>query len=220
VGGAAAVNRLPGHLADQSLPSGAPEPVADVDWALAGRNVRRAGGDPDRFAAGIADALRAAGGTDDVVALAGIAAWRSGALAYREDALARIATLEGAGRAGAAAALGLEPGELDAFTERQLTDRFWWPGRAAASGYVCAVGGFAGLGGTWVAPPVSGMTLSAAGAFAIRAGEEWWRLDADVWGSQLSRLDAEPAEPGPTGPASIVCLPDSYLAWVHVRDAA
>ncbi|KAA9145063.1 potassium transporter Kef [Microbacterium lushaniae] len=220
MGGAPEVNRLPGHLADQSLPSGAPEPVAGVDWTVAERNVRRAGGDPARFAACIAGALRAAGGTDDLVALAGIAAWRSGALAYRDDALARIGTLGAGGREGAAAALGLEPGELDEFAERQMTDRFWWPGRASASGYVCAVGGFAGLGGAWVAPPVSGVALSTPGAFAIRAGDEWWRLDADVWGSQLSWLDAEPDDVAQAGSASIVCLPDSYLAWVHVRGAA
>jgi len=189
-----------------------------VDWTNAARTVHRAGGDPHLFGSGIARALRAAGGTEDIVALAGIAAWRAGALPYRDRALADIAKLGSSGRAGAAAALGLDPGELDVFAQHQIDDRFWWPGRWAASGYVCAVGGFVGLGGVWMLPPDSGTALSAPGAFAVLVGDEWWRLDADVWGSRLSRLDAEPDDVAPGGSTTIVCRQDSYLAWVHARD--
>ncbi|MCR2783741.1 MULTISPECIES: potassium transporter Kef [unclassified Microbacterium] len=216
--------QVPGHLADRGSPIGEPEPVAGLDWAVAKRSVQRAGGRPDRFTGAMAAAQRAAGGPDDTALLAGIAgiaAWRAGALAYRQDALARIDALASdAARRAAAAALDLDMSGLAEFAKRQRTDRFWWPGRAALDGYVCAVGGFAGLGGAWVAPADAWYPLGEPGAFAIRTGDRWWRLDADVWGSRLLPLDAQPQERGPDQAASIVCLPDTYLAWVHVEDAA
>lgn len=213
--------RRPGHLANTAPASGTPESVDGLDLALAARNVVRAGGSAGRFAAAFAAAQRAAAGDVDLVVLAGISAWRAGALAYRDDALAHVEREGGAdaARPAVAAALGMREADLDAFVERQRADRFWWPGREAQRGYVCAVGGFAGLGGAWVAPPAEGLALADPGAFAVRTGTQWWRLDADVWGSRLTALTDEP-EPGPAGAASLVCFAESYLAWVHVQDAA
>ncbi|WP_022880086.1 hypothetical protein [Microbacterium sp. B19] len=53
------------------------------------------------------------------------------------------------------------------------------------------------------------------------SGPAPWRIDADVWGSRLTPLRAvdEPEE-GLGGLASLVTFPDSYLAWIHVADAA
>ncbi|MFJ6678657.1 potassium transporter Kef [Microbacterium sp. NPDC091382] len=192
--------------------------VEGVDVDLAARNTAAAGGDPARFAASLAAGFAAASDVD-VVDLAGVAAWRAGALAFRADALQRLARLSQTHPDAAAAALALDSADLGRFLEAQHDDRFWWPGREASRGYVCAVGGFVGLGGAWIEPPVEAVALADAGAFGIRTGEQWWRLDADVWGSRLRPLDDAP-EAASGGAASIVSFPDSYLAWVHVRDAA
>lgn len=215
--------RRPGHLANRDVPaSGAPEPMPGLDLALAARNVRAAGGDAGRFGASLAAAQQQDAAPEHAVALAGVAAWRSGALGLRGDALARLDLLRSdvAGRRAAAAALFLAEDALDDFAERQRADRFWWPGRAETRGYVCAVGGFRGLGGAWTSPPDAGHALGDDSVFAVRAGADWWRLDADVWGARLVRLDAQPRAAAAVSAASIVCLEDSYLAWVHVRDAA
>ena len=213
---------MPGHLANAVAPGGTPPPLEGLDLGLAAANVRRAGGDPSRFAGSLAAALREepAPPAERARSLAAIAAWRAGALAYRDDALDRLDALLGDGSGpAAAAALGMAPSDARSFAVTQRIDRFWWPGRAAERGYVCAVGGFAGLGGAWTAPPAEGFVLTEPGAFAIRAGDEWWRLDADVWGSRLVRLDDDPGPPASASSSSIVCPADSYLAWVHVTDA-
>lgn len=212
--------RRPGHLANTHPAAGAPASIPGLDLALAARNVRAAGGDPGRFAASLAAAQRVDAAPEHAMALAGIAAWRAGALAFREDALARTDVLlaESGGRRAVCAALGIGDDEIVAFAERQRVDRFWWPGRTANRGYVCAVGGFAGLGGVWVAPPEHGHALAEPGAFAIRAGDEWWRLDADVWGSRLVRMDSEPGHAASDSSSSIVCPAPSYVAWVHAED--
>lgn len=213
--------RRPGHLADTEPPTGVPTDVAGLDLERAGRNVEAAGGSAERFrhalAAGQA-ALPAGASTDLVVTLAGIAGWRAGVLGLRGDALAHLADVP---PAAAAAALGIPETELDAFAERQRVDRFWWPGRAAARGYVCAVGGFAGLGGAWTAPPVDARPLDDDGSFAVRTGERWWRVDADVWGSRLVALDREPRPGLGAGvTASLLTFAESYLAWVYVPEPA
>ena len=214
--------KLPGHLANAAPAAGAPAPIAGLDLTVAARNVRAAGGDPGRFAASLAAGQRADASSEHAIALAGIAAWRAGALALRDDALARTDVLraEPDGRRAVAAVLGLGDDAIDEFVERQRADRFWWPGRTANRGYVCAVGGFSGLGGAWVVPPQGGYALAEPGAFAILSGDEWWRLDADVWGSRLVRVDDEPGAEASRSSASIVCLADSYVAWVRVEDAA
>jgi hypothetical protein len=213
------VIRRPGHLANGAPSSGAPAPIAGLDLALAARNVASAGGDAGRFGAALAAAQRAGFDDADGLAVVGVAGWRAGVLALRDDALRHLDELVGRRPAVAAAALGLAESDLPAFLERQRSDRFWWPDRAAANGYVCAIGGFTGLGGAWVAPPAEARPLAADGAFAVRTHEQWWRLDADVWGSRLVQLDAEPAAAAPAA-ASVVVFADSYLAWVHVREAA
>ncbi|WP_243695380.1 potassium transporter Kef [Agromyces protaetiae] len=235
--------RRPGHLANawpvvadvaaalarvRAL-STAPDDSSDasLDLSLAAANVGRAGGDGGRFAsaldAGVQVATDTSGPIDrarllDLVALAG---WRSGVLRLRDDALARLDMLRRSpARVGAAAVLGLEASDLDAFADRQRTDRFWWPGRARQRGYVASFGGFLGLDGPWQAPPDEWRALDVPGAFAVHAGDGWWRLDADVWGSALVRLASEPEASGALDPnVQIVCRPDSYLAWIHVRDA-
>jgi hypothetical protein len=125
-------------------------------------------------------------------------------------------------RAAASAVLGIDGVELEVFVARQVRgDRFWWSGREAANGYVCAVGGFAGFGDAWTVVPDSWMPLPDPGAYAIRAGD-WWRVDVDVWGHRTERLAAEPT----AGPAEwavgtqLVLRADTYLAWLHVADGA
>lgn len=238
---------LPRHVANEPL---ADVPLAEVlpaverrDLAAVAANVSRHGGDPRRFAVSMAAALAADAVVRDdadlLRAVIAVSAWRAGALALRDDALARLEVLSnGAGtQAVAAAALGLDPDIVPEFVSRQGTDRFWWPGRARFTGYVCAVGGFAGLGGVWVEPPSDGHAVLAPGGvppngtpvplvdtsgpavFAVRSGDTWWRIDADVWGSRLSR--AEGGVTGlrqTTGRVSVVTRPDTYLAWIHVRD--
>jgi hypothetical protein len=222
--------RMPRHLADDLLDGDdagvAPLTIDGWDLAAFAEGVRRTGGDPDRFARRIAAAHEAAPQLatepDLVRTVIALAAWRSGAQALRNEALGRLAALpEGAyPQDAAAAALALPADALAEFAAQQRADRFWWPGRAEWNGYVCAVGGFAGLGGAWVEPPTDGRVLdSGQTVFAVRSGETWWRIDADVWGSRLTRLVSEPGPPV-SSPATIVTRPDSYLAWLHVRDAA
>lgn len=215
--------RRPGHLADRTAPVGTPEPADGVDLDLVIRNVEAAGGSPHRFRSSFGAGQAASRGRDvlDPVDLAGIAGWRAGVLGLREDALSRIAAALAVPAAAdaVAAALGLATADLDAFVEHQRADRFWWPGRADARGYVCAVGGFAGLGGSWTIVPSDGHPLDTDGAFAVRTGERWWRIDADVWGSRLTPLRAvEEPSAGAAGAASVVTFVDSYLAWVHVAE--
>lgn len=235
----------PRHLADDAAEEGvvALPRVDGFDLDLVAKNVARLGGDPRRFARRLS-AARAAGasGPDLFRSAIAVAAWRAGVLAMRDDALGRVAELVGRrdSREIAGAALGLAPETLPDFVARQATDRFWWPDRERWNGYVCAVGGFAGLGGTWIEPPASGRALhpvdprrsagppaavvSASGpsAFAVRTGDTWWRVDADVWGSTVTRTGDAPAPSAAvhTSRVSLVTRPDSYLAWVHVRESA
>ena len=217
--------RGPGHLANAASAADAPAslPVLPgLDLALAATNVVHSGGDPARFATSLNAALRLLPAGQDPTPYVVLAAWRSGALAYRQAALGHVDELLGGGpsdAAAAAASLGLQVADTERVAAAQRTDRFWWPGRVANHGYVCAVGGFVGIGGAWIAPPHSGIALDEPGAFAILTGQEWWRLDADAWGHRLVPLPGEP----PTAfasPVSIVCRQDSYLAWVHVAEAS
>lgn len=214
----------PGHLADAARETRALPTIDGLDLTVAATNVRRDGGDPATFATALAAALDTdpRAGVERVVAFAAVSAWRAGALAYREEALRRIDNLVASGRGEQVARLlGLATAsEVSVFVKEQHADRFWWPGRRDARGYVCAVGGFAGLGGTWTAPPTEAYALPEPGAFAIRTADQWWRLDADVWGSRLAPMDLR-AKPAPSATATtIVVTEDSYLAWVHVQEAA
>lgn len=210
---------------------------ADIDAVTA--RVAAAGGDTAMFHAALAASARAvgtvtAGGAgsgsggsarepvaDRVADLVAVAAWRSGAVPLRDDALARLRRLaaDPAGRQVAAAALALDDAGLDEFVARQSADRFWFPGRAALRGYVLSTGGFRGLGGVWIRPPEEAVPLAEAGAFAIRSDDQWWRLDCDVFGSRLRLQTARP-DAGPSGSARIILPPASHLAWVYVAGDA
>ncbi|WP_247956741.1 potassium transporter Kef [Microbacterium galbinum] len=218
---------------DSFPPASPPDLTAGgLDIAAAIEGVRRAHGEVGLFvralAAGLAEDADAAADRERALDLVAIAAWRSGALALRDDALTRLERIEPADeRRAAAATLGIGIDLLEAFLRRQRTDRFWWPGRADERGYVLATGGFRGVGGAWIRPPDRVVRLADAGAFAILVAGEWWRLDADVWGARLTASvepEAAASDPAASAPAddgvSVVIGPDTHLAWVHVRDAA
>ncbi len=216
--------RMPGHRANplrqprtevSEIPA-----VEGLDLVLAAENVRRQGGDPTRFAsalsAGFAEGVPSE--RTDVFALVSLAGWRAGALTLREDALVRAETIiEPAVRSAATRVLDIRS-DLHSFLQKQSTDRYWWPDRAKYNGIVCAIGGFAGVGGSWIAPPTEALPLAEAGAFGIRTDDEWWRADLDVWGVRLVRLSAPPTEdPDAAGSVSIILEENSYLAVLHVE---
>lgn len=222
------MNRLPVQLANIAAPftpADLPDlSAAGLDAALAAASVRAAHGDAVLFAhalaAGVATDPAAATERERALALVAIAAWRSGALALRADALRRLDAVDTApGLTAAAATLGLELDVLEEFRRRQRTDRYWWPGRAEQRGYVLAVGGFRGIGGAWIRPPERVERLADDGAFALLVSDTWWRLDSDVWGARLSSLPEEPSpSPARDDGVSVVIGPDTHLAWVHVRE--
>lgn len=223
---------VPRVLADESCPLVDAPPAQFPALERVQRNVAAGGAHEDLFLRALAAgaAVNSSGeNTDDgmldvgVLDVAALAAWRAGLLAIREDALARLRRMLESGRQSVAAAtLGLPADALREFTDRQREDRFWWPGRAARRGYVLAFGGFSGLGGAWVAPASEWRTLDErAGAFAVCAADEWWRLDADLWGGALRRMDAPTASDlGASGNATVVISPRTHLAWLHLREAA
>jgi hypothetical protein len=197
-------------------------------------NVRAHGADPDRFAERLGAGL--ASGQGDQLDLIAIAAWRAGALGIRSDALQRVGRIADAGglKADAAAAtLGIAPGDLKEFVRAQETNRWWRPGAASVKGYVAAVGGFEGFGGSWIAPPSRAVALEEDGAFAIEAAGRWWRLDADVWCTRLVPEDSPPVawKHLPIVPdaqmvvhswvkgvtVSLVQPGPTYLLWIHVE---
>lgn len=222
------MNRVPVQLANAPAPfppAQLPDlSAAGLDTALASASVRGAHGDPLLFAralaAGVEQDPAAATDRDRALDLVAIAAWRSGALGLRDDALARLGHLDTPEqRLAAAATLGVGVDVLDEFRRRQQTDRFWWPGRVDQRGYVLAVGGFRGIGGAWIRPPERVETLAGAGAFALLVAGSWWRLDSDVWGARLSVLSEAPSTVRSRDDGvSIVIGPDTHLAWVHVRE--
>ena len=106
--------------------------AAGLDTALASTSVRAAHGTPLLFAralaAGLAQDPAAATDRDRALDLVSVAAWRSGALGLRVDALDRLEHLDTPEqRLAAAATLGLGVDVLDEFCRRQRKDRFWWP---------------------------------------------------------------------------------------------
>lgn len=222
------INR-PGMLANRTPFPSAELPdlsSAGLDATVAAASVERAGGARMLFAGALAAGLGAHPAAHDdregLLGLVAIAAWRSGALALRDDALARLRGATGAGRRrGAAAALGIAVDVLDEFLRRQQDDRFWWPEREDNRGYVLAAGGFRGVGGTWIRPPERGIRLAGDGAFAFLVAAEWWRLDCDVWSARLTPL-RDPPTPAddPADGVALVFGEGSHLAWVRVQDPA
>jgi hypothetical protein len=184
--------------------------VSSADLEATVDRVTTWGGDAALYRHFLAAALGAEVEPSSVRALGAIAGWRSGVLDLRVDALARATSLA-AGGAGAAvaAALGLPVGRLDAFLSRQAVDPFAWPG---AGTLVATVGGFAGLGGRWTAPPEDPVAVGDA-EFAVRSGLDWWLVTVDVFGSRTTRLETAPPA-GASAHARITTTPDSYLASI------
>lgn len=221
---------MPGRLANAAamVQETAPDlTAAGLDVAAAAETVRRSHGDVALFervlSAGIEADATAGEDRQCALDLVAWAAWRSGVLALRDDALRRLAAVSTESqRAAAVAVLRISREHFDEFRTRQAHDRYWWPGRSNANGYVLSVGGFRGFGGAWIRPPERVKRLSEAGAYGILVADEWWRLDSDVWGARLTLLGTEaPASREPTvhdDGATIVISDDTHLAWLHVRD--
>lgn len=149
---------------------------------------------------------------DTARSLGAVAGWRSGVLDLRADALTRLrALLDGGEPAAAAAALELDVADLAAFSAAQSQNPFAWPTTDAA---IATVGGFAGLGGRWVAPPTQITPLGDA-AFAVTCGDETWFVEADVFGARLSRRDERPGAAVPSAYATATVSLDSYLVTLE-----
>lgn len=235
--------RGPGHAVNDGLPqhTAVVSPVRDFDIALSIRNVESWGGDPalyQRFLSLALAADEAHGGTDGprphaVLTLAALAAWRSGALDLRADALARLGEAVGSGsipRPALASALGLAPSELDDFIVAQAESPFGWPARGDGDVVVARVGGFRGLGGPWTAPPLRGGPGEHEGRFVITLTDgERWQLDADIFGTALTRMSPEAAGTAASGaserpvasgawPTHLAVFDTSYLAWLVLEN--
>jgi hypothetical protein len=231
------VIRRPGHSVNASvrresvsLPS-----VAGLDLELAVANVARWGGDPQLFGSFLGAGL-AGNRSDSIEAvqdLAAVAAWRAGVIGLRTDALRAVSSGLDAGLADAVGAtLGMPGTDVAGFVEGQRTDRFFWPawqnlGRA----YLLArIGGFAGLGGPWLAHP-GDVIATGEGQWLVEVGEELWEIDADLFGHSVSPADDPDAGDPPstastastagtagTAGVRVVSVPTSYLLEV-VREA-
>lgn len=192
--------------------------VPGMNLTLSVDNVARFGGEPRRYAWALTAALAADPGLaqsrDRMLAVASVAAWRSGVLGIRTDALAWLPQLR---PDVGSAILGLPADALWAFGSGQAVDRFYWPLRAGDSTQPFArLGGFVGLGGPWEFPPTQPV-MEAPGRWTVEVGAARWRLEADLFGHAL----------GPVGPAvppssaaqervtaQLVVRPTSFLADV------
>jgi hypothetical protein len=220
--------------------------VPDFDIELSVRNVESWGGDRElyqRFLSLALDAVDAADGTGGplpqaVRGLAALAAWRSGVIDLRQDALARLAEALERGsipRQALAAALGLASADLDGFARAQAESPFGWPARGDDDVVIARVGGFRGLGGPWTAPPLSAENADREGRFVITLTDgELWQLDADIFGTALTRIpereehatahataaDAVDST-GASGrwPTRVAVFDTSYLAWLLLEKA-
>ena len=207
----------PGHLVNHGLAvtvTPAP-PFPAGDLAVATANVATWGGHPALFTHFLTAGLAAAGlEPQSARKLAAVAGWRSGVLGLRREALAGLPQLPAD---AAAAVLGFPPGSVAEFCELQQLDPYWWPGRRGF-GQVLRAGGFAGLGGPWLAPPVQAGSGGLPGRWVVLAGDRWWQLDADVFGARLLDLDEAPRCGADTDPAGvrISVRPDSYLVRLDV----
>jgi len=201
------VTQRPRHVVNESLLLiDEPLPATAVDLALSATRIQERHGDAAgaryRHFIGRALAAQPRAGRDDVLTLAALAAWRSGALAFRTDALRRLDLALAGGSTGlsaVAAALGLGEDGVAPFAQLQRNSRFGWPGLHAPGELLAVIGGFRGLYGPWLAPPVAALAGDRPGTFLIRTGRtgaaaEEWQLTADVFGHTLVRLPAEEPE--------------------------
>ncbi|WP_374946092.1 hypothetical protein [Agreia sp.] len=231
--------RGPGHAVNDSLPQAAVSApvVRDFDIELSIDNVKSWGGDRElyqRFLSLALTADEATGVTDGplphaVLGLAALAAWRSGALDLRSDALGRLDEALASGsiaRPALASALGLAPSELDDFARAQAQSPFGWPARGDGDVVIARVGGFRGLGGPWTAPPLRGEPGDHDGRFVITLADgERWQLDADIFGTMLTRISSEPTDvrgdvvASGAWPTRLAVFDTSYLAWLVLEQA-
>jgi hypothetical protein len=117
---------------------------------------------------------------DTVLAAGQVAAWRAGMAGYRRTALAVARRLDGA---VVEAALGLPVDQLP----RLIADP-WFDPSAPGQRVPVRVGGFRGLGGTFVRPPVlEPMPDVDTGAVVATDGEDRWLVVADAFGSVVVR---------------------------------
>lgn len=248
--------RRAGHVVNDTLgpPGDSPLPVLKgFDTALASDNVISWGGDAELYRRFFATSIaldRSESSTEQplphtVLTLASLAAWRSGVLDLRQDALGRLSEALESGSVTAsvlASALGLQAGELPDFVSYQAESPFGWLARGSGDVVIARVGGFRGLGGPWTAPPARAEATSADGEFLITLSDgELWRLEADIFGTRLSRADdrreqasEHAADPGPAGttpppavpaasgawPTRLAVFDTSYLAWLVLGQAA
>lgn len=218
--------RRPGHSVNASVarrPGGLPA-VTGLDLELAEANVARWGGDTGLFRTSLAAAL-SSGPQPEAAAiqdLAAVAAWRAGVIGLRKDALRAVSSCLDAGLVDAVGAtLGMPGTDVAGFVEGQRTDRFFWPAwQQLGRAYLIArIGGFAGLGGPWLAHP-GDVIAAGEGRWLVEVGEELWAVDADLFGHSVSLAGDDPADTGDTGTAGVraVSVPTSYLLEV-VREA-
>jgi hypothetical protein len=221
------------------------EPLPDnlgVDLALSADRIEGrhgvAAGARYRHFIGRALAAQPAAGRDDLLTLAALAAWRSGALAFRSDALRRLDLALAASSPtlpALAAALGLGEGGVAPFAELQARSRFGWPGRNAPGEILAVIGGFRGLFGPWLAPPVTVLAGDQAGTFLIRTGTgsagsaaassaaavaEDWLLTVDVFGHTLVRLAAEEGDLVDAADSAEAAARWAAARWAAARWAA
>jgi hypothetical protein len=201
------VTQRPRHLVNESLElTDETLPATTVDLALSATRIQERHGDAAgaRYRHFIGRAVAAAphADRDDLLTLAALAAWRSGAIAFRTDALTRLDRSLAAGRTGLpalAAALGLGENGVAPFAALQRNSRFGWPGLHAPGELLAVIGGFRGLYGPWRAPPVAALAGERPGTFLIRTGSVAasagdWLLTMDVFGHTLVRLAVEETE--------------------------
>ncbi|MEV0668775.1 hypothetical protein [Mycobacterium sp. NPDC050441] len=195
------------HQVNLDLPAPADLPSAPgLDLALSADNVARFGGDPRRYRHALSGISAA---PDAMFSVAAVAAWRSGVLGIRDDALSRLQLLP---IDLAASVLGLPVDAVVPFTDGQAVDRFYWPLRRPGQ-LIARIGGFTGLGGRWDRPPTD-PTPCGPGGWTVHVGAQRWQIDADVFGHVIS--DAPAAGPQADGPgtAQLVVRPTSYLAEI------
>lgn len=222
------MTRRPLHLVNESLVlTDEALPETAVDLALSATRIQdrhgATAGARYRHFVGRALAALPGAGRDDLLTLAALAAWRSGALAFRADALRRLDLALAADDAhlpALAAALGLGEGGVAPFAQLQRSSRFGWPGLHSPGALLAVIGGFRGLFGPWLAPPVAVLAGDRPGTFLIRTaadaaavpGEEWL-LTADIFGHTLVRLAADE-----TGQAGAVAAAEAQERWSAAGD--
>ena len=218
------MTQRPRHLVNESLVlTDEALPQTTVDLALSATRIQErhgtAAGARYRHFLGRALAAQPLAGRDDLLTVAALAAWRSGALAFRTDALRRLDLVLAGGStplSAVAASLGLGEGGVAPFARLQRNSRFGWPGLHAPGELLAVIGGFRGLYGPWLAPPVAALAGDRPGTFLIRTGRvgaaaEEWQLTADVFGHTLVRLAADETETVATAEARWLAAGDSAV---------